>query len=484
MSRITRRNLIKAGALVALDAALPLTPAHAQSRRIVLNDASRLSPTQVARHWIVRTNEQADFIAKLRQELKTAAAERRPVAVGAARHSMGGQSLPRNGVALTVDSARCEPNRRDKIFLADAGTRWQRVIAVLDLIGFSPAVMQSNNDFAVGSTYCVNAHGWPVPYGPFGSTVRSVRLMLADGSVVKCSRTENEELFKLAMGGYGLVGIILDLEVEMVENLLLKPTHALMPAKEFGTRFIAAVTDPQVRMAYGRLNVARADFFSEALLVTYRPHPHGPGPLPRAGSGGIVSSVSREMYRAQVGSEAAKRTRWFFESVVQPRAGGGIATRNALMNEPVANLASRDRNRTDILHEYFVPPDRFPEFIDACREIIPRSSLEFLNVTLRYVAPDKDAVMAFAPEARIAAVMSFSQHLTPQAEGEMRRVTAALIEAITAIGGTFYLPYRLHARREQVAKAYPNVATFVERKHHYDPNLLFRNAMWQAYFAE
>jgi FAD/FMN-containing dehydrogenase len=73
--------------------------------------------------------------------------------------------------------------------------------------------MQSNNDFGVASTFCINAHGWPVPHGPFGSTVRSLRLMLADGSLLECSRTSNPELFSLAMGGYGLFGIIVDLEV-------------------------------------------------------------------------------------------------------------------------------------------------------------------------------------------------------------------------------------------------------------------------------
>jgi FAD/FMN-containing dehydrogenase len=480
MKRITRRNLIKGGALVALHTALPLR-ALAQPR-IVLNDASRMSPTPVARHWVVRTDQQADFIAKLRQELKLAASEGRPMAVGAARHSMGGQSLPRDGSALTFNSSRCEPDRANKTFLVDAGTRWQRVIAVLDAIGFSPAVMQSNNDFGVAATFSVNAHGWPVAYGPFGSTVRSLRLMLADGSIVTCSRTENQELFGLAMGGYGLAGIILDLEVEMTENLLLRPTRTLMPAKELGQRFVKALEDPQVRMAYGRLNVARRRFFTEALLVTYRPE-RSSGPLPPAGSGGIVSSVSREMYRAQIGSEGAKRARWLFESRVQPRATSGIGTRNTFMNEPVSNLADRNRSRTDILHEYFVPPERFGEFIDACRAVIPRSPLEFLNVTLRYVGPDADSLMAFAPDRRIAAVMSFSQPMRPDAEAEMARVTAELIERITAIGGTFYLPYRLHARREQVAKAYPNVERFIERKRHYDPQMLFRNAMWQAYFA-
>jgi FAD/FMN-containing dehydrogenase len=480
VSGVTRRGLMQAGALVAIDAALPRL-AQAQSQ-IVLNDASGLNPTPVFRHWNPRANDRAQFIERLRRELKAAATDRRAVCVGAARHSMGGQSLPRDGLALTLNSTRCEPDRAAKTYLVDGGTRWRQVIATLDRIGFSPAVMQSNNDFGVAATFSVNAHGWPVPYGPFGSTVRSLRLMLTDGTVLSCSRTENPELFQLAMGGYGLFGIILELEVDMVENMLLRPTYAVMPSTEFSARFIGAVDDVAVRMAYGRLSIARRGFFEQALLVSYR-RTRSDGPLPAAGQGGIVAAVSRKVYRAQIGSEAAKQARWFAESVAAPRAASGIATRNTLMNEPVSNLAGNDSSRTDILHEYFVPPERFNEFVAACQEVIPPSRIEFLNVTLRYVAADSESVLAFAPTRRIAAVMSFSQELQPEDEAAMRRMTEALIDRVIAIGGSFYLPYRLHARRDQVEKAYPNVARFIERKRHYDPQLLFRHAMWQQYFA-
>lgn len=285
------------------------------------------------------------------------------------------------------------------------------------------------------------------------------------------------------MGGYGLFGIVLELEVEMVENLLLRPTHAVMPSEEFAGRFIRAIDDdPLVRMAYGRLSVTRRGFLDEALVVTYR-RTRFSGPLPPAGTGGLVASVSREVYRAQIGSEAAKRARWFAETRAVPRAASGIATRNTLMNEPLSNLAGRDTSRTDILHEYFVPPNRFNDFVAACQEIIPRSGIEFLNVTLRYVNTDNESVLSFAPTRRIAAVMSFSQELRPESEAKMRRMTEALIERVVGMGGSFYLPYRLHTRREQADNAYAGVARFIERKRHYDPQLLFRNAMWDAYFA-
>jgi FAD/FMN-containing dehydrogenase len=453
-------------------------------QRLVLNDASRLNPTPVARHWIATDVNETTFIARLRAELREAATAKRPVAVGAARHSMGGQSLPRHGTAMTFNINTCVPDRTAQTYHVHAGARWHQVIAVLDPLGFSPAVMQSNSDFGVAATFSVNAHGWPVPYGPFGATVRSCRLMLADGTLLTCSRSENPDLFSCAMGGYGLFGILLDLDLDMVENLLLQPTFEVMPSREFASRFLQASDEDQaVRMAYGRLAVARQGFFEEALLVTYRPLPTPPRGLPPAGAGGLLSSVSRELYRAQTSSERAKRARWFAETVIGPRAASGIATRNTLMNEPVSNLASRDRWRTDILHEYFVPPERFNDFVQACQAVIPRAKLALLNITLRYVMADPTSVLAFAPTRRIAAVMSFSQELSPAAESDMRHLTAALIERVIALGGSFYLPYRLHARRAQVEKAYPGVAWFMERKRYYDPHTLFRNAMWDAYCA-
>lgn len=486
MASPDRRQVLKTAAAAAAVAALPriTLAADTTGKRFIVNDASRLNPTPVYRHWIVGTDEQSVFIERLRQELKDAAAAKRPVAVAAARHTMGGQSIPRDGTAITMQTFRCEPDTRAKTYLVDAGTRWHQVISTLDPLGFSPAVMQSNADFGVASTFCVNAHGWPVPFGPFGATVRAIKLMLADGTILTCSRTVNSELFSLAMGGYGYFGIILDLEVDMVPNILLKPTFEAMPAEAFARKFTAAIDgDTGVKMAYGRLNVDRDRFFREALMITYRQLPTPEEGLPRATTIGSLSTMSRDLYRAQVGSELAKRVRWFAETVAAPAVSSGIATRNSLMNEPVVNLASGDRSRTDILHEYFVPVDRFPEFLEACREIIPGKIIEFLNVTLRYVGADETSVMAYAPQRRIAAVMSFSQEITPEGEAEMLQLTEAMIDRMIAIGGCFYLPYRLHARRDQVERAYCNTARFVERKLYYDPALLFRNAMWQAYFA-
>lgn len=486
MAHIHRRDFLKLGLAAAAVAALParIRAAIRLDKAKKLSDASRLVQVPVQKHLIVESPPADDIVEALRRELKEAAAEKRPVAVSAARHSMGGQSLPRDGVAITLSNPQVEIDSAAKIARVSAGTRWRQVIKRLDKDGFSPAVMQSNSDFGVGSTFCVNAHGWPVPYGPFGSTVRAVRLMLHDGTVLRASREENAELFRLSMGGYGLFGIILDLEIAIVENALLKPTIVKMPAEDFADYFIKEANDPAVSMAYGRFEIARDTFFHEAVAVSYRAEPAPPGGLPAADDGGVMSFLSRKIYRAQIRSEWFKRQRWWLESSIMPSLSSGIATRNTLMAEPVANLAESNKRRTDVLHEYFLPPERLTSFIEACRRIIPPSKLEFLNVTLRYVAADKDSVLCFAPTPRIAATMSFSQRRRFRTdEDEMRRITGALIDAAHEAGGSFYLPYRLHASPEQLTKIYPETDNFVARKRFYDPDLVFRNLMWDEYFA-
>ena len=482
---ISRRTLLGTGAAAALIRALPAA-AQSPVKALVLDDASRLNATPVARHWRPARITGDAWLDALRAELKAAAAEGRPVALGAARHSMGGQALMRDGVAMTLDVAPgaepwIEADRSAQTYRVAAGARWRQVIGALDPVGFSPVVMQSNHDFGVAATFSVNAHGWPVPYGPFGSTVRSIRLMLASGDVVTCGPAENAELFSLAMGGYGLFGVIVDLEVAMVENVLLRPTYELMPASQLGPRFGASLAqDASIRMAYGRLAVDAQRFLREALLVTLRPVTGAPPP---ATSGGLFVTLSREVFRAQIGSDRAKRARWYAETVAGPRTSSGIASRNRFLNEPVANLAGRDRSRTDILHEYFLPAEGLEPFLVACRTVIPGSRQDLLNVTLRYVREDRTSALAYARGDRVAAVMLFSQKTTPADEEDMMAMTQRLIDAALEAGGSFYLPYRLHARRDQVTRAYPRIEEVVARKRHYDPGLLFRNTMWHRYLA-
>ena len=66
----------------------------------------------------------------------------------------------------------------------------------------------------------------------------------------------------------------------------------------------------------------------------------------------------------------------------------------------------------------------------------------------------------------------------------MARMTSALIERVLDMGGTYYLPYRPHASLAQLSRGYPRAASFAASKRAADPDLLFRNHLWDSYFAK
>lgn len=494
MGKWTRRGLLAgAGAAVGAFGAntlhgskvpfgLPF-PADLGSSGTTLNDAGELSPTKVAKHVTLNGNPDETLLAALRAELTEAKAAGRGLVAHSARHSMGGQSLLANGTAITLDQPFIEPNVASKTYRVAAGTRWSTVIRELDKIGFSPAVMQSNNDFSVASTYSVNAHGWPVAFSGGGTTVRSLKMMLADGQLVTCSPTENPDLYGFAMGGYGMFGVITELEVDMVPNSRLDPTYQTMPGKDFGEAFLKAIREnPDIQMAYGRMDVTIDGFFDEALMITYKPNADQ-ADIPAATGSGFISKVSRDIFRQQPGSDRWKSLRWGIEAMLNPYISSGSSTRNSLMNEPVVTLDDKDPTRTDILHEYFVSPSRFAEFVTACQEVIPSSFQELLNITLRFVDTDKYSVLNYATEPRIAAVMLFSQEKSVRGEADMARMTSELIERVLAIGGAYYLPYRPHATLDQFKRSYLRHGEFVAKKRLIDPGLAFRNGLWENYLS-
>jgi FAD/FMN-containing dehydrogenase len=495
MGKLTRRGLLLGagagmGALgtrylyeTPIQAGLPF-PAPGAHDTAILNDAGELSPTVVAKHVIMSGNPDEALLAALRAELTEAKSLGRPIAPHAARHSMGGQSLAKDGLALTLNQEWIEPNAAAKTYRVAAGARWSTVIRELNTIGFSPAVMQSNNDFGVASTYSVNAHGWPVAFSGGGTTARSMKMLLAGGEHVTCSRTENPDFFSFAMGGYGMFGIITELEMDMVPNARLEPTFETMPGTEFGNAFLKKIRENKdIQMAYGRMSIAIDGFFDEALMITYKPASDQAN-LPEASGSGMISKISRDIFRQQTGSDRWKNLRWGIETAVNPKVNAGATTRNSLMNEPVITLDDKDLGRTDILHEYFVSPHRFAEFVKACQEVIPSSYQELLNITLRFVDTDKDSVLNYAAEPRIASVMLFSQEKSIRGEADMARMTAKLIERVLAVGGTYYLPYRPHATLDQFKRGYTRHGEFVAKKRLLDPGLTFRNGLWENYLSK
>ncbi len=448
-----------------------------------VDDASRMNSTPVATVWSI-PSDPAGVEEQLRELLQRARMERLPVALAGARHTMGGHTIAPDGIVLNMlPFNHMAWDAQRELLTVGAGARWFEIIPYLDARGLSVAIMQSNHNFSVGGSLSVNCHGWQQQRPPIASTVASFRLMLADGTIVRCSRTEQTELFALVLGGYGLFGIILDAELRVVPNERYRPEVEVLPAERYVARFQEKVGQANdVGMVYGRLCVAPGaeTFLREAILTVFRQSPCRPEEMPTLRSPGYAT-LRREVYRAQIGSAAGKDVRWKTEKAVSGIMGRMHFSRNQLLHEPAEVFQEQNADRTDILHEYFLPPEGVGPFLDAARQIIPRHDVDLLNVTIRNVLADQDSFLRYADRDLFAFVMLFNQPRTSAADERMAALTRELIDAALANGGRFYLPYRLHATPEQLAGAYPQAARFFERKRHYDPHELFQNQFYLKY---
>jgi FAD/FMN-containing dehydrogenase len=398
---------------------------------------------------------------------------------------MGGQSMHAGGWVLdTRPMNRIDLDTTDRVVRVGAGATWRELIPVLNAAGLSPTVMQSNHDFTVGGSISVNCHGWHTAHPPIAGTVRSLRLLTAGGDVLTCSPAENTELFRLALGGYGLFGIILEADLDVWPDAIYEPRFDSMPTREYASAFTAGAEGAE--MAYGRLSIGPGGalspgpgFLEEAILVRFTPRPGTVGtvqPLSRHES----PELQRAVFRNSAGSDVGKTLRWWLEREAAPWLAGPMS-RSTIQNEPAAVFADSSAATTDILHEYFVPQQRLWDFVRQARDIIRDGGVELLNVTVRDVRRDDRSALAYAREDVFGLVMSFRQERTPEADSRMGEVARALIDAAAVVGGTFYLPYRLHATGEQLHRAYPAWEAAMAAKARLDPHRVFRNGLFDSY---
>lgn len=442
------------------------------------NDASRLNLTPVRQVWEI-PEDPLTAEKQLAELLAMARRERIPVSIAGARHSMGGQTLVADGIVVDMSrSAGMDFNSDRNLLRAQAGARWESILPYLDARGKSVAVMQSDNSFSVGGSVSVNCHGWQFDRPPIASTVESFRLMKSDGSIVQCSREENAQLFSLVLGGYGLFGVILDLELRVVNNARYRPEQHLVPASDAMQNFRDYIQDRHgTEMAYARLKIVPEDLFGEVMVTAFS---REDGDIPDLG-GAEYAGLQRLIFRGSAGNDYGKQVRWTTETKIHPLLSSAAVSRNTLLNQSAIVLQNRRPSSTDILHEYFVPNESVPEFVTRMRQIIPESGCDLLNVTVRCVNEDHDSFLRYADKNMVSFVLLFNQPLGSEPEQRSKSLTRCLIDAALACGGRYYLPYRMHATPEQFQRAYPQSGTFFALKRHYDPDELFQNAFYRQY---
>jgi FAD/FMN-containing dehydrogenase len=126
----------------------------------------------------------------------------------------------------------------------EAGTQWPELMDYLERVqeGRWPqwgiAQKQTGADrLSLGGALAANVHGRGLAMKPFIDDVESFVLIDAAGEARQCSRTENADLFRLAIGGYGLFGVIASVTLRLSRRRKLECVVEIIAAEELVAAF-------------------------------------------------------------------------------------------------------------------------------------------------------------------------------------------------------------------------------------------------------
>lgn len=442
-----------------------------------LDDASHLNSSMVAE---IRSPKNVDDVI---QAIQDAQSSHRSISLSGIRHSMGGQALGQQTLHLDMTQMdMLRYNASDQTITTGPGTTWRQVQTLLSQHGRAVRVMQDSNIFTVGGSLSVNAHGKDPRYGSLIEGVNFIKMVTADGQEIRCDREQQTELFTAIIGGYGLLGIITEINLQTTPNRVYSftlhsiPTHRLIDTLE------SLGKDPAQCLLEAHLSVDRERFLTDSLVYQYSDTGSQQQPVDDL-EGENSIWLRKIVFQASRASNMGKLLRWELEKQVSPLIEPRTVSRNTAMAVPVRFLQNPDPQNTDILQEYFVPTGQVNNFLERYKQLLQKHAIHLLNVTIRKVPEDRSALVSYAQQDMYGLVVYYKiQHNTIDVQ-RLDTFTRELITYLIEINATYYLCYGSHYSHAQLTAMYPDIAQLFALKTQHDPGGLF-TSLWYEKYAE
>ena len=480
-----RRNFLKAMAAAPLLASGEAFPVQ---KGVLVNDVhTGLSPT-----WVASISRPTS-VAEVQSLVKDCGKHSRVISVSGSRHATGGQQFATQSVLLDMRAMNRVIGLDDKtgVLHVEAGIEWPELIqGYLSLqkenVSWGIRQKQGGADrMSLGGALSANAHGHSLGSPPIIGDLEWIQVVTADGSVKKCSRRENAELFSLVIGGYGLFGIV------TAVGLRLVPRHRIRRHVETRTtaELIALIEGRTAAGApYGyfqySIDESSADFLRAGILTTYE-NVTSATPLGTESADidaklltALLEIAHRDRgsaYRRYAKLELSKDGNVEWSDLHQ------LSTYPAGYHQEIEKRLGADFVGADLILEVYVPRGELISLLEEARRILLASGMPLIYGTIRFIEQDKDSYLAWAKK-RYACVI-FSPHSSgeTQALRKTGEVCRQLIRAANKRGGSFYLTYNRFATRDELASAYPQFREFLNLKKQYDPRETFQSD-WYRYY--
>ena len=454
--------------------ALMVLPAAQVCATDTVNDVTRLNPIPVE---AVVTPTSIDEISRIVRQHDG------PISIGGARHSQGGQTACQG--CLFVDMRHFDHvlnvDPEHHLITVEAGTTWRAIQEAIDPQNLSVHIMQSYSNFTVGGSLSVNAHGNYFNDGPIVNSVRSFKIVLADGTIRTASRTENSDIFYGAIGGYGGLGIIVEVTLDLVDNRPLERIAKRMPLAKYASFYSDNIDHhPDAILHYATIyppeyrTVSAVTYYETDKPVTVKQRL-----APLAKSSVFDHMVLKFVTFTSLG-------KWVCEHLYDPVDGGShqVLWRNYAASQDANQLEPASRAKsTYVLQEYFIPVDKFDDFVSGMAKILQTSKANVLNIAIRHSPAEPNTLLSWARQDTFCFVLYYEQGVRPEDETAVKVWTSQLLDLAINDGGDYYLPYQIIASKTQFLKAYPRAPEYFAIKRRLDPTYKFRNQLWDAYYA-
>jgi hypothetical protein len=458
--------------------------------KIVNDGHSQLNRTRVSEIICPQSVEET------RQTVKRALEKKLHISVAGKKHSMGGQQFLTDGILLDMSAMNrvinFEPEKQ--LIEVEAGISWN------ELIDFTVSEQKATelkvgirqkqtgaDDLTLGGALASNIHGRGLTMKPIIDDIESFKIVTATGEVLECSRVKNYELFRIAIGGYGLFGIIVSIKLRLMQTRKLKRIVSIEEVENLPELFAKRIEN---NFLYGDFQFSidenSPDFLNRGVFSCYQPVSDD---TPIAENNVELSPESWEnlLFLAHTNKQKAFElyAAHYLKTNGQIYLTDTHQTSFYLENyhQQLDSIAGKAHSASEMITEIYVPLDKLGSFLQTVREDFRLNSVNLIYGTIRIIKRDDESFLAWAREDFACIVFNLHiEHQTDEvkkAEVDFRR----LIDSAIIFGGSFYLTYHAWATVEQIQNCYPQFREFLDMKLKYDGAELFQSN-WQVKYKK
>lgn len=453
-----------------------------------------------------------ESVSELQEIVRSAALDGKQIAIAGGRHAMGGQQFLSNQILIDTGNLKRVINfdQEKGLIEVESGIMWPDLIQYLQKSqpdfsmsssaeagvvsrcsggrNFTPWTIRQKQTgcdlLSLGGALSANVHGRGLTKAPIVEDVESFTIVLCDGTVQTCSRHQNYELFSLAIGGYGLFGIISTVTLRLTKLVTLKRSVKVCATKDAVAKLERAKLNGAT---YGdfqfSIDSQSSDFLQFGILSVYTPVKATLVP-PEPAKLLSQSDWEELLYLAHCNKKLAfEKYRDHYLSTNGQLYQSDIFQSATYITDYHRVLDARLKSRcegSEAITELYVPRAALGKFMKRAAELLRAEQADVIYGTVRLIEPDNETFLKWATQPWACIIFNLHVDHNDHHIDATSKVFRSLYQLAIEFGGKYYLTYNRYAAANQLQSCYPQIAEFIQLKYKYDPQHRF-NSDWFNY---